>query len=1168
MKVKVLFLATALLLGSMVLLGVEADVPASIGTTYYVGGIGPGNESSINDAIALASAGDTIRVYDGVYNEKVYVNKTLNLIGNGTTSVITFDDDIMVVNADWTNITGFKYIGTTYYKAGINIKADNVSACGCNFTNTHYALKSMSTKDGRWYNNTFLNCSVYLYMISCRGYWVHNCSGYNSTWMSAYLNSVKGSEIHNCTFVHGETGINGFSLDGVAIENNTLIDHDESIKFSSAGSLYLRNNTMVGGGIEAHGWHLPHFENVDIDTSNTVNSDPVYYWVSQSFRSAPLDTGELILVDCNNIDVGPLNLSDRSHGVFCILSNNVTMTEITAHNCSRPITVSYSEDVEVLDCDLRYCSSDAIYISGSDRTNITDMYTYGCNNGIYSYGAKNLRVERADLIMNSGYGFREATGGAVFMNSSVIDHAGTGFQITTSTGSVIENTTVRNCTSNGLNIQKSSWTRVQNCIIENNVHSGIVIAGMGSHQPALHNTVSHNLIRNNLRYGIEFWSHAQGNHIHHNNFIDNVGAFFSQGYDGGGNNKWNFSMVGNHWSDWTEPDNRTGSGQDLPGWDGIVDVPYSLAGDSEKVDSYPMKYPFGAARILDEINPVVDEDVTFSQNYSATEVDVEWTLETDASWLSMPTDGHLYGIPDNSDVGEYYVSVTIFDGLYYDNKNVTVSVHNVNDDPEINGTDVLVGVQGVEYHVEYTASDIDPTMDEMSWSLDTNATFLSLVDGVLSGVPTNDDIGVWFVNVTLKDGRGGLDHTSFMLTINDSNDAPELVDGMQDIVMFEDAPGVQIDLSEWFEDIDGDELDHQYSSDEGVTCTLVDSIVTIVPDTDFNGIVEMMFTANDTIAECSTSVNVSVISVDDAPVVDIVVNGSTVRGVATDGDIAYGDVLEYNWSSNISGSFGDGSVVLFNLCPGTHQVTLVVTDSTGLWDMDSVEIVVDAPVVNMTEDNDTDADGLLDEWEMMHFADLSQGPAGDPDADGASNAAEFLAGTDPTMSDKDYTQIVVIVNQTSDGSSDGQDGGDNQTIEPEPEPEEEFVGSVAFYGVFGSLLAVVVVVWVVVLVLLLVLRKKEEPAEDDGPVDEGFVDVEPEEGAVPEEEIEVEGPVEEPPQRPVSVPVQEPQRPVTVPKVEEDEDWEDDTVDEGLDEDMDDLEDLGDLDDLDFDDFE
>jgi len=53
------------------------------------------------------------------------------------------------------------------------------------------------------------------------------------------------------------------------------------------------------------------------------------------------------------------------------------------------------------------------------------------------------------------------------------------------------------------------------------------------------------------------------------------------------------------------------------------------------------------------------------------------------------------------------------------------------------------------------------------------------------------------------------------------------------------------------------------------------------------------------------------------------------------------------------------------------------------------------------ETHDSDADGLLDAWERQYFPDLSQGPSGDPDGDGLTNAQEQIATTNPTAADTD-----------------------------------------------------------------------------------------------------------------------------------------------------------------------
>jgi len=80
----------------------------SAATTLYVGS---GQiYLKIQNAIDNASAGDTVRVYDGTYYENVIVNKTLTLIGNGT-SKTTIDGggsgDVVFISADWVNVSGF-----------------------------------------------------------------------------------------------------------------------------------------------------------------------------------------------------------------------------------------------------------------------------------------------------------------------------------------------------------------------------------------------------------------------------------------------------------------------------------------------------------------------------------------------------------------------------------------------------------------------------------------------------------------------------------------------------------------------------------------------------------------------------------------------------------------------------------------------------------------------------------------------------------------------------------------------------------------------------------------------------------------------------------------------------------------------------------------------------
>jgi hypothetical protein len=68
--------------------------PNSRGNWIYVGGSGPGNYTSIQNAINQANNGDNIYVYDdsSPYYENLYIDKSISLIGENKDSTIIDGD--------------------------------------------------------------------------------------------------------------------------------------------------------------------------------------------------------------------------------------------------------------------------------------------------------------------------------------------------------------------------------------------------------------------------------------------------------------------------------------------------------------------------------------------------------------------------------------------------------------------------------------------------------------------------------------------------------------------------------------------------------------------------------------------------------------------------------------------------------------------------------------------------------------------------------------------------------------------------------------------------------------------------------------------------------------------------------------------------------------------
>lgn len=178
-----------------------------------------------------------------------------------------------------------------------------------------------------------------------------------------------------------------------------------------------------------------------------------------------------------------------------------------------------------------------------------------------------------------------------------------------------------------------------------------------------------------------------------------------------------------------------------------------------------------------------DEDVLYEVDYDYEDIDLAnvgqigiWSINTEANWLEFnTTSGVLSGTPTQTEVGSYWVNITINDTIDSDFTNFTLEVVNVNDPPMII-TDMLPMAQEDEfYEIEFMAEDVDsPTL---SWTIRTNAGWLVLdnTQAQINGTPENDDVDAPFwVNVTVDDGQY-TDYKNYTLMVNNTNDPPEII---------------------------------------------------------------------------------------------------------------------------------------------------------------------------------------------------------------------------------------------------------------------------------------------------------------------------------------------------------------------------------------------------------
>ena len=257
-------LLSCLIILSMILVGfigftifndVGNDANAAAATTRYVGGTGGGNYSTIQDAINASSAGDTIRVYAGIYYENIKVNRTVTMIGNGTGKTIINGSrqyDVVNISANSVVFTGFtiQYSGNTTWptiEAGIKlyyVKYVHIHDVNCS-NNYVGILFDHSSENIIEYNIIGWNDAIGILMMTAdKNYIRNNICNYNQ-YNAIFARMSNHVEILNntCNWNNGYS-IELDSSNYARVVNNTCTNNEDGMDVWISHWLYIANNTF------------------------------------------------------------------------------------------------------------------------------------------------------------------------------------------------------------------------------------------------------------------------------------------------------------------------------------------------------------------------------------------------------------------------------------------------------------------------------------------------------------------------------------------------------------------------------------------------------------------------------------------------------------------------------------------------------------------------------------------------------------------------------------------------------------------------------------------------------------------------------------------------------------------------------------------------------------
>ncbi len=185
---------------------------------------------------------------------------------------------------------------------------------------------------------------------------------------------------------------------------------------------------------------------------------------------------------------------------------------------------------------------------------------------------------------------------------------------------------------------------------------------------------------------------------------------------------------------------------------------------------------------LVEIGPtepirIANEDEEYSVQYSNIGLAdfSSWTFEIIGDWLSFDTGTLiLSGTPENEDVGITSVALNLSDDIgHFSSQKFLISVENAN--PILTGENLLEINQGKYYEVDYDCND--DGQGNVTYHLSSNAEWLTMdyLSGIMNGTPTNDDVGIVTVTVSVHDGNEGWDSRQFDIKVINVNDPPIII---------------------------------------------------------------------------------------------------------------------------------------------------------------------------------------------------------------------------------------------------------------------------------------------------------------------------------------------------------------------------------------------------------
>jgi len=321
----------------------------------------------------------------------------------------------------------------------------NISIYGNRIGNTISGIAIHYLHDSNITENSISNVTSGILLANCNGNYISK---------NTVRNMICGIDIE-------------FSRNNVIIGNNVTNElwHKrlygcwvKGVSLSWSSNIVLRSNNITGSSMNfgVFGESLEHFIH-DIDTSNTVDGNPIIYWINRTNEQVPFNAGYVALVNCTNITVKNLTLTNNLQGTLLAYTTHST---ITGSNMTSNLY--------------------GVYLTASNCNVITKnivmgkRFTINENTGIHLDQCDNCTIS-ANIAYNNFYGMLVNSSTNCTIEGNNAYNNTYGFYFNHSSQCVVRGNDARNNWAAGIKLKDCHICTISENILDNNEHFGIYL---------------------------------------------------------------------------------------------------------------------------------------------------------------------------------------------------------------------------------------------------------------------------------------------------------------------------------------------------------------------------------------------------------------------------------------------------------------------------------------------------------------------------------------------------------------------------------------------------------------------------------------------------------------------------------------------------------------------